>query len=122
VVAQFTNTDGSAPEAIVIQGTDGALYGTTYYGGSSHLGTVFRLNADGTGYITLHAFTTGQGDGAYRQQNYWRQVMDSFTAQHHLAATNGSGAGVVFRMNKDGDGFTLLHSFVVLMAMVHRQA
>jgi len=112
VLHSFTNTDGSAPEAIVIQGTDGALYGTTYYGGSSHLGTVFRLNADGTGYITLHAFTTGQGDGAYPAAELLEASDGFLYGTTSSGGTNGSGAGVVFRMNKDGDGFTLLHSFV----------
>ncbi len=35
--------DGSDPLAAVVQGTDGNLYGTTYSGGTSSLGTVFSL-------------------------------------------------------------------------------
>src|SRR5207244_8206631 len=41
----------------------GVLYGATYYGGSSNLGTLFRLNTDGTGYTVLKSFTGGD-DGA----------------------------------------------------------
>jgi uncharacterized repeat protein (TIGR03803 family) len=37
---------GSFPEAGVIVGTDGALYGTTYVGGAYGAGTVFRLTPD----------------------------------------------------------------------------
>jgi len=32
-----------------VQASDGALYGTTYYGGSAGYGTVFKLNLDGSG-------------------------------------------------------------------------
>ena len=37
------NTDGAQPEASLIQGSDGNLYGTTTRGGALGLGTVFRL-------------------------------------------------------------------------------
>jgi hypothetical protein len=36
-------SDGGAPNAILIQGTDGAFYGTTTQGGASDNGVVFRL-------------------------------------------------------------------------------
>jgi uncharacterized repeat protein (TIGR03803 family) len=35
-------SDGSYPAGLVM-GTDGKLYGTTFQGGDSHLGTVFEL-------------------------------------------------------------------------------
>lgn len=39
------------------------LYGTTYNGGSSTLGTVFKINTDGSGFAVLKRFT-GVPDGA----------------------------------------------------------
>jgi uncharacterized repeat protein (TIGR03803 family) len=65
-----SNSDGAAPQAELIL-SNGALYGTTKYGGSVGSGTVFRLNTDGTGFATLYNFTTvdaGSGfntDGAH---------------------------------------------------------
>ena len=49
VVYTFTNgLDGGEPEASLIEGPDGALYGTTSQGGSGYqAGTVFRLTLDG---------------------------------------------------------------------------
>src|SRR6185436_12307541 len=44
---------GGYPYSGVIQGTDGALYGTTNQGGSWDGGTVFKLNQDGTGHSVL---------------------------------------------------------------------
>ena len=35
----------------------GTLYGTTYSGGNSHGGTVFKTNTDGTGYTILKEFS-----------------------------------------------------------------
>jgi uncharacterized repeat protein (TIGR03803 family) len=32
------------------------FYGTTIVGGSGHGGTVFKVNADGTGFKVLHNF------------------------------------------------------------------
>ena len=43
VLHTFNGSDGSRPEAGVVFGIGGALYGTTQYGGVSNLGTLFEL-------------------------------------------------------------------------------
>jgi uncharacterized repeat protein (TIGR03803 family) len=51
VVVVYTfqsNTDGSNPEAGLVQGTDGNLYGTTLGGGAHKLGTLFKVSLSGT--------------------------------------------------------------------------
>jgi len=53
----FGGADGAHPEAGVVIGPDGKLYGTTYNGGASNIGTVFRVGTDGTGYAVVHSFT-----------------------------------------------------------------
>jgi uncharacterized repeat protein (TIGR03803 family) len=55
-------SDGAQPRAALTLGTDGNFYGTTYYGGSSDDGTVFKVTANGT-LTTLYSFTGGS-DGA----------------------------------------------------------
>lgn len=50
-----TQFDGSRPIGILVQGFDGALYGTTYTGGSNNQGTVFKITTSGT-YTPLHSF------------------------------------------------------------------
>jgi uncharacterized repeat protein (TIGR03803 family) len=45
-----------------VQGSDGAFYGTTYYGGTNNVGTVFRISSAGS-LNTLYSFTGG-ADGA----------------------------------------------------------
>src|SRR5437870_1905884 len=52
------------PAAALIQGSDGALYGTTAGGGVSlNWGTVFKVNKNGSGYTTLYRFGATGSDG-----------------------------------------------------------
>jgi uncharacterized repeat protein (TIGR03803 family) len=59
--AQPGCTDGANPVAGLIQATDGNLYGTTAYGGTDNLGTIFEITTGGA-LTTLHTFV--QSDGA----------------------------------------------------------
>lgn len=51
---------GKNPEAGLVQGADGAFYGTTSGGGTNNLGTVFRVTAAGD-LTTLVNFTGSSG-------------------------------------------------------------
>ena len=55
----YTN-NGSLPSATMIQGADGALYGTTTHGGTYGDGVVFRLTTNGT-LTTVAAFNYTDG-------------------------------------------------------------
>ena len=55
--------DGDYPGSRLLRDSAGNLYGTTYYGGVSNLGTVFKLDTNGTETV-LHSFTGGPTDGA----------------------------------------------------------
>ena len=59
----FPGSLGSQPDAPLTEGSDGALYGTTYGAANRYAGTVFRMNKDGTGYRPLHTFSLAGGDG-----------------------------------------------------------
>ena len=54
--------DGAKPVSTLVQGSDGNFYGTTYSGGASGKGTVFRVTPSGR-LTTLYSFTGG-ADGA----------------------------------------------------------
>ena len=63
-VANFDGTNGGNPRATTLaQGLNGQLYGTTWEGGASALGVVFKLK--GGTLIALHTFTAVPPDGAY---------------------------------------------------------
>lgn len=53
-------TDGEAPGETLIQATDGYLYGTTVYGGTTNCGTIFRITLSGT-FTRLHSFNRTDG-------------------------------------------------------------
>jgi uncharacterized repeat protein (TIGR03803 family) len=49
-----------SPNAPLVQGPDGTLYGTASAGGTGGYGTVFKVRPDGTGFTNLYNF---QNDG-----------------------------------------------------------
>jgi uncharacterized repeat protein (TIGR03803 family) len=62
VLYAFTGHDGAQPYApVTVDDRDGAVYGTTEYGGTD-AGTVFKLTRSGSGYreTVLHNFTGGK--------------------------------------------------------------
>jgi uncharacterized repeat protein (TIGR03803 family) len=97
--------DGGSPRGGVVQGTDGALYGTTSGGGSSGAGTAFRLNTDGTGFSVLQnldSFTTGGSPNS-------AVVQGTDGALYGTATTGGAGGGgTVFNLSPDGASFSVL--------------
>ena len=46
----------------MIQAKDGALYGTTPFGGSVSLGSVFKLKNDGKDFQVIHSFAASPGE------------------------------------------------------------
>src|SRR5262245_33282348 len=53
----FNEATGSAPLWKLVQGPDGALYGTTSSGALTLKGSVFKVRPDGTGFAVLKLFT-----------------------------------------------------------------
>jgi uncharacterized repeat protein (TIGR03803 family) len=102
--------DGNLPSGNLLQGADGFLYGVTGAGGSNDVGTVFKLGTNGTGYSLLHTFTTN-GNDAWGPVGGLAQGDDG--TLYGTTADNGTnGVGTVYKLNPDGTGFTVLHSFL----------
>src|SRR6185503_11509401 len=92
VLHQFTAAqyDGASPYSEVILGADGALYGTTWSGGTNASGVVFRMNRDRSGFSILHHF--GHGNDGSTPFDGVIQGVDGFlygTTYH--GGTNGNG-------------------------------
>jgi uncharacterized repeat protein (TIGR03803 family) len=98
-------SDGVSPQAgLILSGN--TLYGTAFSGGSSAYGTVFKLNADGTGFTNLHSFN--YSDGVNPQAG----LILSGTTLYGTAYQGGSsGQGTVFAVSTNGTGFTTVYSF-----------
>ena len=87
--------NGTYPYAGLIQGTDGNFYGTTYSGGASSDGTVFRISPNGT-FTTLVSFD-GFDDGAHPEAALVQGIDGSF---YGTTTTGGpNGRGTVFRFS-----------------------
>jgi uncharacterized repeat protein (TIGR03803 family) len=96
----FANSpgDGAYPQGSLIQGPDGTLYGTTWGGGTNNLGTVFKINPDGSGYRVLWSLPGSPGP----ETPYAGLVLGSNT----LYGTSYNGGtnhnGTIFEVNTDG--------------------
>jgi len=61
LLKDFTNSGGGTHPSASLTLSDSTLYGTTYSGGTSDRGTVFRIDTDGTGFTVLKSFTGSNG-------------------------------------------------------------
>ena len=109
VLYSFTGSpDGAYPYGWLVRDDSGNLYGTTFEGGDSNYGTVFKLDTTG-GEAVLHSFARG-ADGAYPNAGL------TLDANGNLYGTTNAGGdktdeGVIFMVDSRTSAFKLLHSF-----------
>jgi uncharacterized repeat protein (TIGR03803 family) len=107
VLYSFTGaSDGAHPYAGLIQDAAGNLYGTTYNGGSSNKGVVFKLGTTGIETV-LHSFT-GPPDGANPSAGLIRDTAGNLYGATYYGGS--SDKGVVFKLDPTGRE-TVLYSF-----------
>jgi len=109
--------DGANPQARVLFGPDGTLYGTTSYGGAGS-GTVFNLRPPATSCraaqcpwteTLLYRFTGGSDGG---EPGYGELAFDSAGNIYGTTSYGGTGChsyggcGVVFELTRSGGGWT----------------
>jgi uncharacterized repeat protein (TIGR03803 family) len=103
-IGSFTYTNGYYPIAPLVQGTDGDLYGTTWEGGASGIGSVFRVTSKGK-ITTLHSFNFY--DGAYPRAPLVQGSDGNF---YGVADEGGDNEfGTIFRISPKKK-FAVLHS------------
>lgn len=106
-----TPGDGRMPLSSVVQGIDGFLYGTTYYGGANDIGAIFKMDTNGNNFAVLRDFS-GPADGDQPVAGLTRGSDGTLYGTTRYGGP--SDAGVAFRVNGDGGGFIILHAFSVL--------
>src|SRR5208282_4245895 len=104
-----TITNGGQPAAGLVQGPDGAFYGTAEIGGSGNNGTVFRITPAGA-FTNLLSFTGTNGPylGANPAANLVWGTNGNLYGTTSAGGTNNSGT--IFEMTTNG-AFTNLVSF-----------
>jgi uncharacterized repeat protein (TIGR03803 family) len=108
----FNGTNGRTPQAQLLAGADGILYGTTSGGGpSGAAGTVFKLTLDGT-LTTLASFyvTNGASPAAALVQGEDGNFYGTTAIGGAYPGPNGYGCGTIFRVTPGG-AITSLASF-----------
>jgi uncharacterized repeat protein (TIGR03803 family) len=119
-------TDGAAPNASLVLGTNGNLYGTTALGGTGYndncggfyddCGTVFEITTAGK-FTSLYSFCTQQNcpDGYFPRANLVLAANGNFYGTTESGGAIGDcgfgvGCGTVFEITPAGT-LTTLHSF-----------
>ena len=94
--------------------TDTMNYNFSEYDGSVNgFGTIFKIDTDGSNYIKLHDFDGVNGIGPSGTLCYYCNQFYGFATLGGINATYLGGAGIIFRINTDGSGFTKLYDFDV---------
>jgi uncharacterized repeat protein (TIGR03803 family) len=111
VLHSFGNTstgDGAFPQAGLIQGTDGNLYGTTNSGGAIGAGTVFKITPAGVETV-LHSFSYAPStDGDSPIAGVIQGTDGNFYGTTNSGGSNGTGT--VFKITPAGVE-SVLYSF-----------
>jgi uncharacterized repeat protein (TIGR03803 family) len=106
-----SGTDGYAPYAGLIIDKKGALYGTTESGGSSGLGTVFKLTPSRSGYTEsiLYSFQGPPYDGAAPYGGLTAvgtlPLAPSWTVIGMTSSGGSHGAGMVYKLTRSGSSY-----------------
>ena len=118
-ILTFNGNNGSGPASEVVFGPDGALYGTTYAGGSADAGVVYSLKPPATACKTvmcpwtetiLYQFTGSDGGGPV----YGNLTFDRDGNLYGTTSAGGAfGGGTVFKLTPSNGGWTesVLYSF-----------
>ncbi len=96
---------GTYPEAGVSFDTSGNLLGTTSAGGTSNLGTIFRLTHSGGNWTPSSVYQFQSGAGG---QLPWAGLVGDSSGNFFGATTAGgaNGGGTVYQLSPSGGGWT----------------
>lgn len=119
-LVEFNKTTGYPPNAPLVQGSDGDLYGTAMrggpYGGEYGGGTVFKITTAGT-LTTLYDFCAEANcaDGRFPSAGMILGTDGNFygvtsAGGNYSSVCQGYGCGTIFKITPQG-ALTTLHSF-----------
>src|SRR5262245_13862189 len=110
VLKSFTGSDGQGPGATLTLSA-GTLFGTTYLGGVSNFGTVFKLDIATTNHTVLqHFFGPLHTNGAIPSGGL---VLSGSTLYGTTEAGGSAGVGTIFKLSTNGTGFGILRSMAI---------
>ena len=105
IVTDLYSFSNGAPEAGLVQGTDGKLYGTTFTGGACGYGEIFSITTDGT-YEDLYDFPCSDyvhGAFPYGPMQHTDGKFYGVTNQggtsHNCDVVSAAGCGTLFSLD-----------------------
>jgi uncharacterized repeat protein (TIGR03803 family) len=87
--------DGSNPNSVLTQGSDGGLYGTTLLGGVRGNGTIFEITKTG-GFHVLHSFCVSPCTEGYAPSSVVQNTSGLF---YGVTAYGGPGDGALYSLS-----------------------
>ncbi len=110
------NSDGANPNAGLVQGTDGNLYGLTTVGGANGEGVIFKMTLSGA-FTSLYNFEAQDGNTGANvggASPYGGLIQGGDGAFYGTASLGGENSqGTIFKVTAEGV-FTVLHAFDAL--------
>jgi uncharacterized repeat protein (TIGR03803 family) len=97
---------GCIPEGNLVV-IDSTIYGTTYQGGPSYAGYIYKINTDGTKFKIINNLGTLEGTNPNGLISYNSTL-------YGMTINGGSGSGIIFKVDTTGSNFETLHRFTKL--------
>lgn len=103
------STEGSDPDSGLVIGSDGALYGLTWFGGAHYGGTFFKVKPDGTEYTELFSMPQNFPPGTNalirgRDGNFYGSTRrgENFAPGQLIRLTPTGGYSVLYEFPAEG--------------------
>jgi uncharacterized repeat protein (TIGR03803 family) len=104
VLKRLTDAEGYNPSGKLLEASDGKLYGACRDGGANNSGCIFRLDKNGNNFQVIYSYSGFTGGyspvGGLIEDN-----------SGMLYGVNFWSSGSVFKINKNGSGYTELKMF-----------
>ncbi len=107
MIHEFSGSDGSNPRGGLVEGPDGLLYGTTFGGGASGWGVLYRISTGGV-FETLRSLALD--DAA----NPFGELVVAGDGKLYGTSSEGGGGGSVFGYDPGNGEFEILYFFAGL--------
>ena len=107
----FGSLDGIEPGISLVPDGNGGLYGTRIDSSPYTSGTIFRFGTDGTGFATLHTFTTYSLNGPDGRNPQGLMLAKDGLLYGATYSGGSNDNGTIYKISPDGSGFATVHQF-----------